>query len=147
MDGHAPAGYDWGISARTPVWPLEQTEAAGEVRGYPLPQEKGNLYSLSYPAASLLLPPAPSPRRSPAAGPEVGREGIAGAALTWLAASGAGGQQRDAQTESRGDEQQQSPRPHCPAARRGRRSAAPGGSRPVLSPCSLRVQQPAVRAD
>lgn len=84
-----------------------------------------NQYPLSLSAASLLLPPSPRPRRTPAAGPEVGREEILGAALTWLEASSAGGQQGAAQTQSRGDEQQL-PRPHCPEARRAPRGAAPG---------------------
>lgn len=71
--------------------------------------------------------------------PEVGREGIPGAALTWLTASGAGGQQGAAQTESRDDEQQP-PRPHCPKARRGR-AALLGETVPASARLGLRARR------
>lgn len=79
-------------------------------------------------------PARPNPAGAPAAGPDSGPGGNSGAALTWLAASGAGRQQGAAQTESRGDEQQL-PRPHCPEAQRG--SGRRPGLPPARAPCAL----------
>lgn len=76
----------------------------------------------------------PQSRGGLGCGADSGPGGNTGAALTGLAASGAGRQQGAAQTESR-DDQQQPPGPHCPEARRG------SGTRPRLraarAPCAL----------
>lgn len=84
-------------------------------------------YGLGRPLSPNSIPPPPArpiPAEARAAGPGVAKDGMPGAVLTWLEASGAGRQQGAAQTEPRGDEQQP-PRPHCPEARRAPRGAAP----------------------
>lgn len=108
-------GRTW-TSAQTAAPLLQETEA----------EERPGTPPLGLPAAPR-RPPSPCPRRSRDARPEAAG-GTPRAALTWLAAGGAGGQQGPAQAQPRRHEQQP-PRPHCPGRARGAlgAGAAAGG--------------------